>query len=109
MTPVFTISFIAFHILSPLFNRSLGPESESTPESLGLIRSVLTSPGTIDEYNVDASLQEPTYEVRLSPPPIHEEMAYGGRCHLTGEQKIENMSTKKHSPIKEPNILRIHV
>ncbi|KAK2766762.1 hypothetical protein FQN54_006076 [Arachnomyces sp. PD_36] len=61
-----------------------GPESENTPESLGLITGVLTSPGKIDEYNVEASPEEPTYE-------------------------IENMSTKKKSPIKDANVLRIHI
>ncbi|EAU86531.1 hypothetical protein CC1G_10253 [Coprinopsis cinerea okayama7 len=56
-----------------------GPHS-NTPESVGVIRDVLTSPGREADRNVNASAEDPRYE-------------------------IENSNTGKLSAIYESNIL----
>ncbi|MCJ1367262.1 hypothetical protein MMC16_006394 [Acarospora aff. strigata] len=56
-----------------------GPDS-NTSESVGTIKAVATEPSNLADRNVNASEEEPTYE-------------------------IENTNTGKSSPIKESNIL----
>lgn len=58
-----------------------GPDSQ-TSESTGTIKQVITEPGTMSDLNVDASPEEPRYE-------------------------IENSNTGKTSPIKEANIMGV--
>lgn len=56
-----------------------GPDS-NTSESTGTIRGVLTSPGVQADRNVQASQEQPRYEVRLLP---HSSMTFDFEIWLT--------------------------
>ncbi|KAJ9197657.1 hypothetical protein DTO166G4_4042 [Paecilomyces variotii] len=60
--------------------KPVGGPASHTSESVGVIREVITEPGNLTNRNVEASRQNPRYE-------------------------IENMHTHKRSAIKEENII----
>lgn len=75
---------------------SPGPESK-TSEAMGTIQQVSTVNTNLTGRNVEASEEEPRYEVRMSFPGRWE----GSDVRL----QIENNRTKKRSAIKESNII----
>lgn len=96
-TPQITLSSVA--PLEILIEQSfIGPDS-NTPESTGTIKSVLTEPGQQAGLNVQASSDNPRYEVRFCG------CLWWRRKSLI-DIKIENSNTGKTTTVFESNIMR---
>lgn len=87
-----------------------GPDS-NTSESTGKITGVLTQPGVQADRNVQASREEPRYEVSLPPTylPTYDIVPCRiGEVPLAdawGNTKIQNDNTGKLTAVYEKNIL----
>ncbi len=75
----------------------LGPDS-NTSESTGTITAVATEPSNLADRNVQASEDNPRYEVRLADQCTP--FCIADRC-----LQIENTNTGKKTAIYEANIL----
>jgi hypothetical protein len=78
-----------------------GPNS-NTSESVGLIKDVLTEPGQQAGRNVNASVENPRYEVATHSPTWTRQSELTCWC-----MQIENLNTGKTTAIYERNIIGI--
>lgn len=66
----------SYHYQTSTNHHHLGPDS-NTSESTGVIKAVATEPANLADRNVNASEDEPTYEVRCFRPMVRISKTFG--------------------------------